>query len=337
MTIKILITGGAGFIGHHVVEHIYRNTDWHIIIIDKLTYASKGLDKLRNAELLNNDRVKVFTFDLINPITVGLKYEIGEVDYIIHMAADTHVDNSIKEPRDFVLNNIKNTLTMLEFARELKTLQKFFYFSTDEVFGSAHNNISYKENDRHNPTNPYSASKSAAEMICLSYENTYKLPIIITNMMNAFGQRAHPEKFLPKVINFILQDKILPIHSDKGCINPGSRFYIHSRNIAAAVMFLIENGNIGEKYNIIGEKEVDNLEFAKMIAKFIGKELKYKLVDFHSTRCGHDLRYALDGNKMKEMGWKLPVDFENSVKETVTWYLDNPEWLEFEYPKDEFN
>lgn len=328
MSKKIIITGGTGFIGSHFVEHIYRNTDWDIIVIDKLTYASRGLERLRNAELLNNNRVRIFTFDLVNPITEGLRYEIGQVDYIVHMAADTHVDNSIKEPREFVLNNVKNTLTMLEFARELKTLVKFFYFSTDEVFGSAPNGISYKENDRHNPTNPYSASKSAAEMLCISYENTYKIPLIITNMMNAFGERQHVEKFFPKVIKSILNDEEVQIHSDNSCTNPGSRFYIHSRNIADAVMFLMEHGNIGEKYNIIGEKEVDNLELAQLISKYVGKELKYRLVDFHSSRPAHDLEYRLNGDKLLNMGWSLPKTFEESVEKTVKWYLDNQEWLE---------
>lgn len=327
MTKTILLTGGCGFIGHHFAEHVFRTTDWNIIIIDKLSYASKGLDKLRNAKIYPNKRVKVFTYDLINPLSEGMIYEIGEVDYIVHMAAETHVDNSISEPRNFVLNNVKNTLTMLEFARGLKHLEKFFYFSTDEVYGSAPGDISYKENDRHNPTNPYSASKSAAEMLCISYENTYKIPIIITNMMNAFGERQHPEKFFPKIINHILEGKVLPIHSDKTRTNPGVRSYIHSRNIANAVMFLIEHGVVSEKYNIIGEREVDNLELAQMIAKCMKKELKYELVDFHSDRPGHDLRYSLDGTKMKDMGWDLPIDFEKSVEKTVKWYLKNPEWL----------
>ena len=327
MTKNILLTGACGFIGHHFAEHVFRTTDWNIIIIDKLSYASNGLDKLRNAKIYPHKRIKVFTYDLIHPLSEGLIYEIGEIDYIVHMAAETHVDNSITQPRDFVLNNVKNTLTMLEFARGLKTLKKFFYFSTDEVFGSAPGNISYKENDRHNPTNPYSASKSAAEMLCLSYENTYNIPVIITNMMNAFGERQHPEKYFPKVINHILENKTLPIHSDKSKSNPGVRSYIHSRNIANAVMFLIEKGVVGEKYNIIGEREVDNLELAQMISKYMKKELKYELVDFHSDRPGHDLRYALNGDKMKEMGWELTIDFEKSVEKTVKWYLKNPNWL----------
>lgn len=327
MTTTVLITGGCGFIGHHVVEHIFRKTDWDIIVIDKLTYASMGLKRLRNAELLNKKRIKVFTFDLSNPITHGVKLELGQVDIIIHMAADTHVDNSIKDPVPFIHNNVMSTVHMLEFARSQKNLKMFFYFSTDEVFGAAPDEVSYKEWDRHNPTNPYSASKSAAENICLSYENTYKIPVIIANVMNAFGERQHVEKFIPKVMKYILEGRQIDIHADKTCTKPGSRFYIHARNIAAAVFFLLEKGQIGDKYNIVGEKEVNNLEMAQFIAKEMKTELKYQLVNFHENRPGHDQRYALDGQKMKELGWQPPVGFEESLRKTIRWTLYNREWL----------
>ena len=239
MSKTIIVTGGCGFIGHHFVEHLIRSTNWNIVIIDKLTYASKGLDRLKNTELLSNPRIRLFTFDLVLPLSDGVIREIGNVHYIVHMAADTHVDNSIKDPGPFIHNNVMSTVNLLEYARKLNTLEKLFYFSTDEVFGNAPDGVAYKEWDRHKPTNPYSASKSAAENICISYENTYKLPIIIVNVMNAFGERQHVEKFIPKCISYILQDKTIEIHSDKECKYPGSRFYIHARNIATAVLFLI--------------------------------------------------------------------------------------------------
>ena len=166
---KIIITGGCGFIGHHFAEHIFINTDWDIIIIDKLSYASRGYERLRDTEILHSNRVKVFTNDLINEIPNGIIKEIGyDVDYIVHMAAETHVDNSIKDPKLFIHNNIMSTYTMLEYAKILPTLKIFFYFSTDEVFGPALNDTLYKEWDRHKPIDPYSASKSAAEQICIS-------------------------------------------------------------------------------------------------------------------------------------------------------------------------
>ena len=172
---KIVITGGCGFIGHHFVEHIFINTDWDIVVIDKLNYASKGFERMRDTQILNSDRVSIFTSDLINELSPGLISEIGDVNYIVHMAAETHVDNSIRNPKLFIENNIMSTFNMLEYARKLKDLKMFFYFSTDEVFGPALGDVLYKEWDRHKPTNPYSASKSAAEQICISYENTYKV------------------------------------------------------------------------------------------------------------------------------------------------------------------
>lgn len=326
---RILITGGCGFIGHHFVEHVFKNTDWEIIIIDRLSYASNGFERLRDTETLNDNRLKVFTCDLILPLSEGLIKEIGELDYIVHMAAETHVDNSIKNPQLFLDNNIKSTYNLLEYARNhLPNLKTFFYFSTDEVFGPALGETLYKEWDRHKPTNPYSASKSAAEQICVAYENTYNTPLMIVNVMNAFGERQHVEKFIPLCIKKLLNNEKIYIHSYPDKKTSGTRFYIHGRNIAAAVLFLIKNGKIGEKYNISGEREVSNLEMAQFIAKFMNKELDYEMVDFHSDRPGHDLRYGLDGNKLFNMGFELPLNFEESLQKTVEWTLENQKWLE---------
>ena len=330
---NILVTGGCGFIGHHFVEHIYRNTDWNIIIIDKLTYASKGFERIKNFLAITHmkdmpNRIKIITWDLINPLSIGLIKEIGNVDIIVHMAAETHVDNSIKNPKLFIENNVMSTYNLLEYSRKLKSLKNFFYFSTDEVFGPALGDTLYKEWDRHKPTNPYSASKSAAEQICISYENTYKIPLMIVNVMNAFGERQHVEKFIPKCVKKILNNELIKIHSYPNKKESGTRFYIHARNIASAVLFLIKNGTLGEKYNISGEREVSNLEMAQMIAKCMNKELKYEMVDFHSSRPGHDLRYGLDGNKLFSMGFKLPCNFEESLQKFVNWTLKNQEWLE---------
>ncbi len=327
--VKILLTGGCGFIGHHVAEYLHKNTDWDIIITDKLSYASMGFKRLRNNNLINSNRIKIFTIDLCNELSEGIKTEIGnDIDYIIHMAAETHVDNSIKEPKNVILNNVTSTINLLEWARTLPNLKIFFYFSTDEVFGPALETTLYKEWDRHRPTNPYSASKSAAENICIAYENTYKIPLMIVNVMNAFGERQHVEKFIPLCIKKILNDELIHIHSYPDKKESGTRFYIHAQNIANAVLFLIKNGIIGEKYNISGEKEVSNLDLAKLIAKAIGKELKYEMIDFHSSRPGHDLRYGLNGNKIYELGWNPKFNFELSLEKTVKWTLNNLEWLE---------
>ena len=328
---KIIITGGCGFIGHHVVEHFSRTTDCDLVVIDKLSYASLGYDRLRDTGVL--DRVKVFATDLVNGIPEGVAYELGNrIEFIVHMAAETHVDNSIKDPVPFMRNNVESTVSILEYTRVLLKngcdLKSFFYFSTDEVFGPALGTKMYDEWYRHKPTNPYSASKSAAENICISYENTYKIPLMIVNVMNAFGERQHPEKFIPKCIRKVLVGETVHIHSYPDKQRAGTRFYIHARNIAAAVGFLLIKGSIGEKYNITGEKEVDNLELATFIARICEKPLIYEMVNHHADRPGHDLRYGLSGAKMAKMGWVPPFGFEQSLTKCIKWTLENRHWLE---------
>jgi dTDP-glucose 4,6-dehydratase len=237
------------------------------------------------------------------------------------------VDNSIKDPQSFVMANVVGTRVMLDYAKQIPGLEKFFYFSTDEVFGPAPSGVSYKEWDRHKPGNPYAASKSAAEMLCLADANTYGLPVVITRTMNCFGERQHPEKFIPMVIKKVQAGEKVLIHSDLTRTKAGTRFYIHCRNVAAAYLFLIDKAEIGEAYHIVGEREVGNLQMARFIADCLKKELNYEMVDFHSSRPGHDLRYALDGMKMKELGWQIPKTFDESLEKTIRWYIEHPKWL----------
>ena len=264
---KVVISGGCGFIGHHTIEHLIRKTDWDIVVLDKLTYASFGLERLRDINAYPSPRVKVFPVDITQPLSFGVRKEIGEdVNIFIHMAAESHVDNSISNPKNSFHNNINGTIETLEYVKTLPNLEMYFYFSTDEVYGSAPKGTAFSEWDRHKPTNPYSAGKSAAENICIAYENTYKIPLMSVNVMNAFGARQHVEKFIPKTIKNILNDNKVLIHSYPDKKEAGSRFYIHARNIAAAILFLLDKGSVGEKYNVVGEKEVDNLEMASFIA-----------------------------------------------------------------------
>ncbi|CAH6419077.1 6 dehydratase [uncultured virus] len=325
---KVLITGGAGFIGSHVIEHIIRTTTWTVVCIDKLSYSSKGWARLQESGVLYNPRLTHLTWDLEMPFSDGIIREIGDINIIIHMAAETHVDKSIADPVQCIRNNVMSTTYLLEHARSLKNLKMFQYFSTDEVFGPAPKGVNYKEWDRHRPTNPYSASKAASEDICLAYQNTYKIPVLITNLMNVYGEKQYIEKFVPLVIKKVLNDETVDIHTEPDGITPGSRFYIHARNVASAVLFILEKGEPGEKYNITGECEVDNLEMARKVAAAVGKPLKYNLVDFHESRPGHDCRYSLDGTKLFEMGWKLPVTLDQSLTKTVKWTLMHPQWLE---------
>ena len=325
---KVLVTGGAGFVGSHYIEHLLKNTDAEIVLIDRLD-ASGNLNRLYDIDTWEKyrHRVKFVWHDFKAPINSQIARKIGAVHRIVHIGASSHVDRSIEDPISFVMDNVVGTTNILNYARGLDTLDEFLYFSTDEVFGPCPTGYAYKEWDRYFSANPYAASKAGGEEMCLAFANTYKLPILITHTMNVFGERQHPEKFIPLVISKVLREESVYIHADEKRTKAGSRFYVHARNVAQAVEFVFEHGTFGDKYNIVGEQEVDNLELALMVAAIVGKPLKYELVDFHSSRPGHDLRYALDGARLKAMGWKIPVALENSLHRTVKWYLKNREWI----------
>jgi len=330
MSKKILVTGGCGFAGHHLVEHVLKNTDWDVAVLDRLTYASSGFDRLRDIKAFDTRRVHVFTADFVHELGSGLLSEIGEPDYLVHMAAETHVDNSISDPWPFVQSNVVGTFRVLEWARKMSRLEKMIYFSTDEVFGPAPEGVLHGEWEHYNSTNPYSATKAGGEELCLAWANTFKVPVFVSHTMNIFGQRQHPEKFIPMVIRRTLSGEKILVHANPAKTKSGSRFYIHARNVASAVLFLLEHGRIRDKYNVVGEKEVSNLDMVRTIGRILGKEPNCELVDFHSSRPGHDLRYALDGEKMREMGWVTPKNFEESLAETVRWTIapENRRWLE---------
>ena len=340
MSKTALITGGAGFIAHHLIGQILKNTDWNVVTLDRLDYSG-NLNRLH--DLMTSfdpdvrKRVKIVHHDLkaeLNPLVCS---EVGDVDYIIHLAAGSHVDRSIDYPMEFVLDNVVGTCNILEFARIQKdNLERFIYFSTDEVFGPAPDGIKYKENDRYNSTNPYSASKAGGEELAVAYENTYGLPIYVTHTMNVFGERQHPEKFIPMCIRRARDGESVTIHSDHTKTIPGSRHYIHAEDVASAVLFLLNYEGDFEptwgnakcpKFNIVGSEELNNLELATIIAEAQGKELKYELVDFHSSRPGHDLRYALDGEKMKQLGWVPAKSVRERIAEVTRWTLDNERWI----------
>ena len=327
---NIMITGGAGFVGHHILEYYLKNSDANITVLDRLD-VSGNLNRFTDMDCWekNKSRVKFVWHDFKAEIHNNevLTSMLNKPDVILHVGASSHVDRSIDDPLSFVMDNVVGTCNVLNYARSLDNLSKFVYFSTDEVFGPAPNNVDYKEWDRYNSGNPYAASKAGGEELCLAFENTYKMPIMITHCMNIFGERQHPEKFIPMCIKKILTGEKVTIHANKDLTKSGSRFYIHARNVAAAVNFILSNGKNGEKYNIVGEKEIDNLALAQTIANILNKELNYQMVDFHSSRPGHDLRYALDGTKMKEMGWQLPLNLEQSLEKMINWSLANKQWI----------
>lgn len=341
MTKRVLITGGAGFIAHHVIETILLKTDWNIVTLDRLDYSgnlNRLADMMKDMDTETKKRVEIVFQDLraeFNPQIVNL---LGDINLVLHLAAGSHVDRSIEFPMEFVQDNVIGTVNLLQYARNLKNLERFVYFSTDEVFGPAPEGVNYKEYDRYNSTNPYSASKAAAEEMCVAYENTYKLPIYITHTMNVFGERQHPEKFIPMTIRKIRDGETVTIHSDVTKTIPGSRHYIHAKDVAEGLLFLLcqsveipinidYGGAKCPKFNLVGPEEVTNLELALMIAKSQGKDLKYEMVDFHSSRPGHDLRYSLSGEYMKSLGWEPKILFKERISEVVSWTLENDRWL----------
>jgi dTDP-glucose 4,6-dehydratase len=331
---NVLITGGAGFIAHHLIYYLLEKTNWNLVSLDRLDYSG-NLNRLDNIlSSLNSkqrSRVKVVYHDLKSEINPWIKKEIGKVDIILHLAAGSHVDRSIDYPMEFVLDNVVGTTNILEYARTINVsnkLERFIYFSTDEVFGPAPKGVDYNENDRYNSTNPYSATKAAGEELAVAFENTYKLPVYITHTMNVFGERQHPEKFIPMCIRKIRDGETITVHSDKTKTIPGTRHYIHAEDVAEAIYFLLKTdikpeidfgGAKCPKFNIVG---------AEVIADSQGKELKYEMVDFHSSRPGHDLRYSLSGEKMKKLGWTPSIKLTKRLKQVVEWSLKNENWIE---------
>ena len=329
---RVLLTGASGFVGSHVLRHLLVNTDWEIVCL--VSFRHHGLtDRIRVAmEGLDSSRVTVITHDLTAPISPVLDYKIGHIDYVMNVASESHVDRSIEEPAPFIQNNVALVCSMLDWAR-VRNVQKFLHVSTDEVYGPAPLGHNHKEWESFYPSNPYSASKAAQESIAFSYWRTYGVPLVITNTMNIIGEMQDPEKFIPMIIKRVLNGEKVTIHaSSEGEI--GSRFYLHARNQADALLHAVQlpTPKFGEdivpaKYHVVGEREVDNLEMALMVADYVGKPLNYELVDFHSSRPGHDLRYALDGAKIASTGWKAPLSLEESLEKTVRWTLNHKEWL----------
>lgn len=332
---KALITGGAGSIGIHVIAHIMANTDWDVISLD--SFHHKGYrDRLKR--LLNDNpewvaRIKEIQTDLSCPISEKLSVDIGSVDFIIHLAALSDVFLSIENPVYTIQNNINSTLVMLEYARKTKPIQ-FIYFSTDEVYGMVKKGQVHKEWETHRPSNAYSASKAASEDICYAYWRSYGVPVIIVNTMNNFAEMQSKNKFPVIIQKKVEAGDVVKIHGNENEI--GTRFYIHSRNTADALLHIIRMGvkqhKVGEiddpvRYNIVGDKCVSNLGLASIISGLMEKELKYELVDFHKDNPAHDIHYGLDGEKLKATGWVSPKSFEDSLKETIEWQKNNKEWI----------
>lgn len=302
---RVLMTGASGFIGSGVLEYLLENTDWEFVCIASFRHRGSSLN------IESSDRVQIVTHDL-----TGVMPDLGLFDYILNLASESHVDRSISDPVNFIENNVSSTLQLLEYARRYRP-QVFVQFSTDEVYGATE----HDEWDVLLPSNPYAASKAAQEMIAIAYWRTYDLPIVITNSNNIVGPRQDPEKFVPKIMELIANDETVTIHIANGA--PGTRYWNPVQNVANALLFILRDLNPtfysdGEtdrpdRYNLPGGQELDNLEMAQLVAKLMGKKLKYKTVSAETVRHGYDQFYPKTDGTLSKLGWDPPLTLEEGL------------------------
>lgn len=337
---RVLLTGAGGAIGVHMLAHIMHNTDWFVVATDSFKDEHKGyFDRITRVCINHPDwllRIRVVVQDLNAPFTQRQIDDIGHIDYVINLASRSDVQNSIDDPMPFIRNNTELMLNMIEYARIAKP-EVFLHFSTDEVYGSvSKDSKGHKEWAPIVPSNPYSASKACQEALGIEAWRSFGVPLIITNTMNNFGEMQAPSKFPAMIQQKIERGETIKIHATKNG-EIGTRYYIHSRNTADAILFILKNvppvihqfgeNDLPVRLNIVGDKQVSNLELVQIIGRLMGKEPKYEMSYFHEDNPGHDLHYGLDGSKLAALGWKSPVSFEESLKSTIDWQKQNPEWM----------
>lgn len=311
---RLLITGGAGFIGSNFIRHILQKyPDYEIVNLDKLTYAG-NLENLKDFE--NNKNHEFIKGDICDVKIV--KELMKNTDAVIHFAAETHVDRSIIDAGDFIKTDVYGTFVLLNEARKIK-LKKFIHISTDEIYGSIEEG-SFTEESPLNPTNPYSASKAAADRLAYSYYKSFNVPVCIARSSNNFGPFQHPEKFISLFITNAIEDKKLPLYGD----GKNKRDWIYVGDNCAAIELLLHYGKLGEVYNVSGNNEMENIRVAKLILQELSKP--ETLIDFVKDRVSHDRRYSLTSSKIEKLGFKPKYEFNEALKKTIKWYLDNAEW-----------
>ncbi len=313
---NLLVTGGSGFIGSNFIRHMLgKYPDYKIINLDKLTYAGNP-DNLKDVG--NNPNYSFVCGDICDPDVVNKVIQM--VDHVVHFAAESHVDRSIEDGSVFVKTNVLGTYTLLESALN-HNIKRFVHISTDEVYGSILNG-SFKETDILTPSSPYSSSKAGSDLLAQSYHITHDLPVIITRCTNNFGPYQYPEKLIPLFVTNLVDNKKVPVYGT----GQNVRDWIHVLDHCMAVDFVLHNGDIGEIYNVGGGAEETNLEITQKLLEILGKN--DSMIEYVEDRLGHDLRYSLDCSKLMEMGWAPEYDFEDGLKETAKWYVDNRWWWE---------
>ncbi len=325
---KIIITGGAGFIGTHVVKlFVKKYPNYTIYNLDALTYAG-NLENLKDIEHYPN--YHFIKADITDEQQINNLFQDLQPNAVIHLAAESHVDRSIMNPNQFVITNVLGTIHLLNAARKLKDFQVFYHISTDEVYGSLGETGYFKETTPYDPRSPYSASKASSDHFVRAYYHTYHLPVKISNCSNNYGPYQFPEKLIPLCINNILNEKPLPIYG-KG---ENVRDWLFVEDHAKAIDVIFHKGKIGETYNIGGNSEKKNIEVVQTLCKIMNKKMNKpdgyyeKLITFVKDRAGHDLRYAIDFTKLKtELHWSPSVSFEEGIERTIDWYLNNSDWL----------
>ncbi|GER68350.1 dTDP-glucose 4,6-dehydratase [Weizmannia acidilactici] len=318
---KVLVTGGAGFIGGNFVQHmVNKYLDYDIYNLDLLTYAG---DLTKHQEIENKDNYHFIKADIADRQTIIPLFKKENFDFVVHFAAESHVDRSITDPEIFVRTNVLGTQVLLDAAKEVG-VKKFLHVSTDEVYGELDFDPStfFTEETPLQPNSPYSASKASSDLLVRAYHETFGLPINITRCSNNYGPYHFPEKLIPLTISRVLNDQKVPVYGNGGNI----RDWLHVHDHCAAIDLVLHQGVNGEVYNVGGHNERTNLEVVKTIIKTLGKS--EDLIEFVKDRPGHDKRYAIDPSKLEKLGWKPAYSFETGIAQTIQWYLDNKDWWE---------